>query len=160
MAESKLEWQRGTVQNANANGVKLQGQDGWLNWSQYVPEDARTQPARGTKVRVGLDSRNFVREITSESGDKLDVGVHSTGGGAGGGGGYGMPPESQWRVTLLSALSSAVNLMQTVGDEQLGGQKRTDATYALAVHWARKAWTEPMPAMPRTVTDSDDAGDE
>jgi len=157
MAESKLEWQRGTIASANANGVKLQGQDGWLNWSQYVPEADRTQPARGQKVRVGLDSRNFVREITSETGDKLDVAVHSTGGGGGNIGG-GMPPEAAWRVTLLSTLSSACEFMQTVSDEQLGGQKRTDATYSLAVHWARKAWMEPMPEKPRTVTDVDDAG--
>jgi len=157
MAESKLEWQRGTIQSANANGVKLQGQEGWLNWSQYVPEADRTQPARGMKVRVGLDSRNFVREITSESGDKLDVAVHSTGGGGNIGG--GMPPEAAWRVTLLSTLSSAVQLMQTVSDEDLGGKKRSDATYALALVWARKAWTEPMPEKPRTVTDPDDAGE-
>jgi len=150
------EWMRGTVQNTNAKGVKLEGED-WINWSQYAPEDERVVPAKGTKVRVGVDNRGFLREIQDEHGTKLQPGAAGTS--SAGSYGGGMRPEDQWRVTLLSCLSSAATLMTSMGDEALGGQKRSDATFNLAVHWARQAWANQMPKPVQSSQESDDAGE-
>jgi len=151
------EWIRGVVQNTNPNGVKLEGED-WLNWSQYAPEGERVVPAKGTKVKLGLDNRGFLREVQDEQGNKLTPG--SAGTAAPGAYGGSMKPEDQWRVTLLSTLSSAASLMQTMADDQLAGRTRSAATWELALHWAKQAWTQPMPEKPRNRPEADDAGDE
>lgn len=155
---SVTEWMRGTVASANERGIKLEGEEDWLNWSQYVAEGDRTTPRRGSKVRVGLDNRNFVREVQDEHGSKLTG--NAGGGGSGANSTYrGVTPEDSWRMTLLSCLSSAADLITNMPDESLGGAKRTDATYNLALHWARQVWMSQMPKPAQTAPESDDAGE-
>jgi hypothetical protein len=52
----------GIVQGANERGVHLQGEDDWRTFSKWAikPEGA---PARGQRVRLGLDGSGFVREL-------------------------------------------------------------------------------------------------
>ncbi len=51
----------GLVAAVNANGIKLDGGDGWLNFSKFAP--GLVPPQRGQRVTVQLDKSGFVRGI-------------------------------------------------------------------------------------------------
>src|SRR5579859_1185574 len=119
MAERSLEWTLGTVAQTNDKGVKLEGESEWHNWSQYA-EGEKVTPAKGTKVRLGLDNKGFIRQITDPDKNPLSsASAH----GSSGGNGHGFTPADQRRMTLLSCLSSACTLLAGVGvplDETTG----------------------------------------
>jgi hypothetical protein len=52
----------GTVDRANARGVKLTNRDDYLNFSKYA-DPPIAPPRRGASVRLGLDADGFVREL-------------------------------------------------------------------------------------------------
>src|SRR5688572_11103026 len=58
---------RGTIASVNDRGVKLEGSDAWINFSQY----AKNLPAveRGSAVDVQVDARGFVRSIVVHEAD-------------------------------------------------------------------------------------------
>jgi len=51
----------GLVAAVNPNGMKLEGRDGWVNFSKFAP--GLTPPQRGQRVAVQLDGQGFVRGI-------------------------------------------------------------------------------------------------
>jgi len=51
----------GLVAAVNPNGIKLEGGDGWLNFSKFAP--GLVPPQRGQRVTVRLDGQGFVRAI-------------------------------------------------------------------------------------------------
>ena len=51
----------GVVAAVNPNGIKLEGRDGWLNFSKFAP--GLVSPSRGQRVTVRLDGQGFVRAI-------------------------------------------------------------------------------------------------
>lgn len=48
----------GTVASVNPKGVRLDGQDGWLNFSKFATDIV--PPERGQAVTVTLDRAGFV----------------------------------------------------------------------------------------------------
>jgi len=51
----------GLVAAVNPNGIKLEGRDGWVNFSKFAPD--LVPPQRGQRVTVQLDKSGFVRAI-------------------------------------------------------------------------------------------------
>lgn len=159
MAESRVEWMTGIVANANERGIKLQGDDEYHNWSQYgTPAAAqRPVPAKGTKIKLGLDDKGFIRDVKDKDGNPLAAGGSSSGG-------------STWtladtrRVTLCSTLRAAVELMQVTGPPMVDGQAAPKQAPAVAMKIA-KAWAtdimkwadqaQPAPAAPTNGHDQD-----
>jgi hypothetical protein len=56
----------GVVTCANPNGFKVEGRDGWLNFSKYA-DTPLTPPEVGQRVQVGLDKGGFVRQVVMSS---------------------------------------------------------------------------------------------
>jgi hypothetical protein len=56
------EHREGVVASSNDRGVKLVGDDGYLNFSKYTTEPIAAPP-RGSSVRLGLDGSGFVRDL-------------------------------------------------------------------------------------------------
>jgi hypothetical protein len=156
MAEA-LEWMLGVVASANARGVKLQGEDDYHNWSNYgtPPESERPVPKRGDKVKVGLDNKGFLREITDKDGNKLGSGA--------GGGGNGANAGRSWtladtrRVTLCSTLRSAAQLVAGLGLPETEGEqpKASVVTMRIAKAWAQDILRWAEEAEPRTNGNAD-----
>ena len=55
----------GRVVSVNPKGVKLDGQDGWLNFSTYAPD--LVPPMRGQSVTLTLDRQGYVRAVEAAS---------------------------------------------------------------------------------------------
>jgi hypothetical protein len=51
----------GVVSAVNPKGIRLEGRDGWLNFSKFAP--GLVPPARGAHVAVTLDGQGFVRAL-------------------------------------------------------------------------------------------------
>jgi len=56
----------GRVASVNPKGVRLDGQDGWLNLSKYAPHIV--PPMRGQTVTLTLDRQGFVRTVQAQDG--------------------------------------------------------------------------------------------
>ena len=59
----------GAVVAVNDKGLRLEGRDGWLNYSKWAGD--LVPPARGARVAVRLDKAGFVR--TLEPADSADA---------------------------------------------------------------------------------------
>jgi hypothetical protein len=57
-----LDYREGTIAQANDRGVKLEGDREWLNISRFAAPVPRIPPV-GTRVRLGLDVKQFIRSI-------------------------------------------------------------------------------------------------
>jgi hypothetical protein len=55
----------GRVASVNPKGIKLEGQDGWLNFSKCAPDIV--PPLRGQAVSLTLDRQGFVRAVDATS---------------------------------------------------------------------------------------------
>ena len=51
----------GRVLSVNDRGLRIEGRDGWLNFSKWAGE--LSPPQRGARVTVTLDGQGFVRAI-------------------------------------------------------------------------------------------------
>ena len=140
----------GKVAVSNARGVKLQGYDEFTNWPYRggPPESERPVPGKGQIVQLGLDEKGNIVAIYDKDGKPLAAGEQAA---APGGGGY-QPntPEDKWRMTLLSSLSSAAELVPSLVSEdgKVGELNASEATWRLAVRWAKQVWAEPIPPGP------------
>ena len=56
----------GLVAAVNPNGIKLEGRDGWVNFSKFAA--GLVPPQRGQRVTVQLDKSGFVRAIETAEG--------------------------------------------------------------------------------------------
>jgi len=56
----------GLVAAVNDKGLRLEGRDGWLNFSKWAGELA--PPSRGQRVTVRLDKSGYVRAIEAAAG--------------------------------------------------------------------------------------------
>ena len=64
------------VASVNPKGIRLEGRDGWLNFSKFAGD--LVPPARGAHVAVTLDGQGFVRALEPadaaiKSGDVLAI---------------------------------------------------------------------------------------
>jgi hypothetical protein len=87
----------GRVTSVNPKGVKLDGHDGWLNFSRYANDIV--PPMRGQTVTLTLHRQGFVRSVhavgvTAKTDEIPDVGRR-----------YGTPPLS--KLTKLPASGTA-----------------------------------------------------
>jgi len=56
----------GRVVSVNPKGVRLDGHDGWLNFSRFAADIV--PPMRGQHVTLTLDRQGFVRGVEASSG--------------------------------------------------------------------------------------------
>ena len=56
----------GRVVSVNPKGLKLAGQDSWLNFSKYAPDVA--PPMRGQTVTLTLGRQGFIRAVDAAGG--------------------------------------------------------------------------------------------
>ena len=56
----------GRVVSVNPKGLKLAGQDTWLNFSKYAPDVV--PPMRGQTVSLTLDRQGFIRAVDATGG--------------------------------------------------------------------------------------------
>jgi hypothetical protein len=61
----------GTVASVNPKGLRLAGEDGWLNFSKFAQD--LVPPMKGQTVTLTLDKAGFVRGVTVTDG--ADVGA-------------------------------------------------------------------------------------
>jgi hypothetical protein len=67
-ATTRLE---GIVASVNEKGLRLEGRDGWLNYSKWAGEIS--PPAHGQAVMVALDGAGFVRAVEPAAGTPPDA---------------------------------------------------------------------------------------
>lgn len=79
----QLEMISGRVTAVNDKGVKLDGDDEWLNISKYA-KPAPKLPAKGERVTLGMDTQGFIRTIESDSPSTGGNGHHASGSSASG----------------------------------------------------------------------------
>jgi hypothetical protein len=56
----------GVVSAVNPKGIRLEGRDGWLNFSKFAGD--LVPPARGAHVAVTLDGQGFIRALAPADG--------------------------------------------------------------------------------------------
>lgn len=155
MADAVKEWVTGTVVASNDKGVKLEGDADYSNWSRYA-EGEKVIPAKGTKVRLGLDKDGWIRAITDSNKNPLG----GAGAASSGGGHQSMTKEDLRRITTLSCLRSACTLLGGLGMPEPvldteGKPKPTPAPTKLALATALRWAEEIAPELFRAETEGE-----
>ena len=67
----------GVVSAVNPKGIRLEGRDGWLNFSKFAQD--LVSPARGARVAVTLDGQGFIRALAPADGSPDAPQSHTAG---------------------------------------------------------------------------------
>jgi hypothetical protein len=117
----------GTVVAMNPKGVRLGGQDGWLNVSKYA--EGVVLPAPGSRVTLELDKDGYIRAVHGQ-------GAQSTAAPS-------AAPKDEHTINRLAILKSAAIFAS--GKVQAGEQISSTQVLVIAEVWLRWAETGERP---------------
>jgi hypothetical protein len=67
----------GRVLSVNDKGLRLEGRDGWVNFSKFAQD--LTPPAKGAVVALTLDGQGFIRRVEAAEGTAERHQTHTAG---------------------------------------------------------------------------------
>jgi hypothetical protein len=96
----------GVVSKTNGNGFKVEGREGWLNFSKFA-SPVPAMPSEGAHVLVGLDKGGYVREVETLGSTAAVFCIGETPTGA--------PIDKDRRITRMACLNTATAILTTQG---------------------------------------------